>query len=178
MFHPAQLMAAIAGAVCLLNVACGGNVTPTAGQTSGASSPPGVPSTGVTRITVAGGSSGPNGAMTGARAACVDEGQAGFQVAIQGSVSGSTYVLKFNAPKGQTNLSTPTTQDIVLLFAQLPAGSNWGADPRAQKGSGTLTINGSQGGSLAVHLIAGPGGGVSTPVDVSGMWVCSSSTTG
>ena len=38
----------------------------------------------------------------------------------------------------------PTTQDIVVLFAQLPAGSNWGADPRAQKASGTLTINGSQ----------------------------------
>jgi hypothetical protein len=73
--------------------------------------------------------------------------------------------------------SEPTTQDIVVLFAQLPAGSNWGADPRAQKGSGTLTINGTQGGSLALDLIAGAGGAVTTPLDVSGTWVCSSSTT-
>jgi hypothetical protein len=99
-------------------------------------------------------------------------------VAIQGSLSGSTYVLKFNAPKGQTDFSKPTTQDIEVLLLQLPAGSNWGADPRGQKGSGTLTINGSRGGSLALHLIAGPGGAVSTPIDVSGTWVCSSSTTG
>lgn len=127
MFRPAQLVpAAIASAASLLGAACGGNATSTAGQSSGTSSPTAAPATkAVTDITVAGGSSGPNGALTGASAACVDEGQAGLQVAIQGSLSGSAYVLKFNAPNGQTDISTPTTQDIEVLFARLPAGSNW-----------------------------------------------------
>ena len=167
---------AIASAACLASAACGGTSTPVTGQGGGTSSTPAPSSNGVTNITVAGGSSGPNGALTGASAACVDEGQAGFQVAIKGSISGSTYVLKFDAPSGQTDLSKKTTQDIVVLFAQLPAGSDWGADPRAQNGSGTLTINGSHGGSLSLHLIANPGGAVSTPLDVSGTWTCSSST--
>jgi hypothetical protein len=179
MFHSAPLTAAIAFAACLFGTACGGNDTPAASHSTGTTSGTPTPSNkGVTNITVAGGSGGPSGALTGASAACVDEGQAGFQIAMQGSISGSTYVLKFNAPSGQTDLSTPTTQDIVVLFAQLPAGSNWGGDPRAHKGSGTLTVNGSQGGRLALHLIAGPGSAVTTPVDLSGTWVCSSSTTG
>ncbi len=125
MSHPARwAAAAVASAACLLGAACGGNAGP--GQSSSASTPTPASNKGVTTITVAGTSGGPNGVLTGASAACVDEGQAGFQVAMQGSVSGSTYALKFDAPTGHTDLATPTTQDIVVLFAQLPAGSNWG----------------------------------------------------
>ena len=179
MLHSAPLAAAIAFVACLAGTACGGNNTPAASRSTGTTSATPTPANkGVTNITVAGGSGGPNGALAGASAACVDQGQAGFQVAMQGTVSGSTYALKFDAPSGQTDLSTPTTQDITVLFLQLPAGSNWGGDPRAHKGSGTLTVNGSQGGRLALHLIAGPGSAVTTPVDVSGTWVCSSTTTG
>ena len=135
-------------------------------------------SSGSTQITIAGGSAGPSGSLTNPSAACVDLGAAGFEVTIQGTLSGNSYVFKFDAPNGDTDLSRATTADIVVDFVQLPSVSNWGADPRAQKGSGTLTVNGSSGGLVAVHLIAGAGSANTDPVNVSGRYVCSSTTAG
>ena len=172
----------LTAATLLLAVSCGGaggtatSTAPGQGSATQSASPP--PSGGVTQINVVGGSAGPNGSLTNAVAACVDLGAAGIQVTIRGTVSGSTYVLKFDAPSGATDLSRATTADITVLFAQLPSGSNWGADPRSQKGTGTLTVNGSAGGMVAVHLVAGAGSAVTDPVDVSGRYTCSSATTG
>ncbi len=97
-------------------------------------------------------------------------------MSIQGTLSGKSYVLKFDAPGGTTDLSVHTTADITFLFLELPAGANWAADPRSQTGSGTLTVNGTTGGQLKLHLVPGQGNTGAAPLDVAGAYTCTGST--
>jgi hypothetical protein len=145
----------------------GGSGTSSSSSSSGGS--------GTTAITLGGALSGP---FVAPGAACVDLGMAGFQVAITGTVGGTKYLLKFDAPKGTTDLSVRTTTNVVVLFIQLPSGAAWGADPRSGMGSGTLTVNGSAGGIVDLHLVPNVGTPASGTLDVSGTYSCTSSTTG
>jgi hypothetical protein len=146
----------------------GGSGTSTSSSSSSGGS-------GTTAITLGGALSGP---FVAPSAACVDLGTAGFQVGITGTVGASKYLLKFDAPKGTTDLSVKTTTNVVVLFIQLPSGAAWGADPRSGMGSGTLTVNGSAGGTVDLHLLPNVGTPASGTLDVSGTYSCSSSTTG
>ncbi len=159
-------------------LACGGcgsgSGAPSAsspGAAQATPSPSGASGGGTTAITLAGALSG---ALTTHGAACVDQGAAGFQVTIAGTVAGANDVLKFDAPGGTTDLSVRTTADIVVLFLQLPAGPSWTADPRSSKGSGTIEVNGSTGGTVNLHLVPSTGSSATGTLDVSGPYACSS----
>ena len=155
--------------------ACGSSPAPPsssggAQQSAAATSAPA--GSGTTSIIVSGTVSG---ALSSPGAACVDEGQAGFQVAIQGKLGGTGYVLKFNAPSGTTDFSVKTTADIVVGFFQLPAGASWGADPRSSKGSGTIQVNGPAGGKVDLHnMVPSAGTPATGTIDVVGSYACTS----
>jgi hypothetical protein len=96
-----------------------------------------------------------------------------FAHGIQGVIGADKYLLKFDAPRGTTDLATPTTANITVSLLRLPGGASWGADPRAGKGSGTLTVNGKAGGRVALHLVP-QAGSATAPVDITGIYGCSS----
>ena len=108
---PAALM------VCAL-VACGGG-----GSSAGSATGPqttssdsrastGAGNAGPTTITVAGGL---DGALPGDGAACIPIGSASFQVGITGTIGGTRYVLKFDAPAGTTDLASASTVALHLV---------------------------------------------------------------
>lgn len=147
----------VAGAALLL-AGCdsnGGDVTlppiPTVAGTSSAT----------TAITVSGAL---NGTLASPGASCVAGGPAGVEVTIQGTLAAATYLLTFDAPKGTTDLTTARSPHIVVEFAPLQGTGNWGANPSRQLGSGTLVVN-ATGGTLDLHLVAGPGS--SSPASAS-----------
>ncbi len=168
----AAVVAGLAAVLC----SCGGSSGTPAGASTGGAQPSSAGSGGSTATTLAVGGA-VSGTLTAPGAACVDLGAAGFQVTITGALAGATYVLKFDAPGGTTDLSVATTADIVVLFLHLPTGPSWQADPRSNKGTGTIKVNGTTTGSVDLHLIPSTGSSGSG-VDVSGAYACSSKITG
>lgn len=168
---PAALVAcAIAG--------CGGGGA-SAGSATGQQTTPsdsrastGAGGGGPTTITVAG---GPDGTLAGDGAACIPLGSASFQVGITGTIAGTRYVLKFDAPGGTTDLTSPqvagdTTTSV--FFGPTTGGSSWTVTPASHQGSGTLTVDGTTGGRIALHLVPSTGSTVTTALDINGGYTC------
>lgn len=116
------------------------------------------------------------GAITGTfnapGARCALGGPAGNEVTIQGILAGGSYVLAFNAPNGSTDLATAGSSHVVVEFAPLQGAGNWGADPSRQIGSGTVVVN-AHGGTVNLHLAAGPGSPSPAALDLAGTFGCS-----
>lgn len=127
-----------------------------------------------TAITVAG---GPDGSLTPtAGVACIPLGGTSVQVTITGTIGGTAYVLKFDAPLGATDLSSASAAGsggVQVFFAPTRGGGSWAADPAAHQGSGTLTVDGTNGGRVALHLVPSTGSPVTTSLDVNGTYSCS-----
>ena len=119
-----------------------------------------------------------NGTLTSSGVGCLDQGSSGFEVSIRGILAGTSYLLKFDAPKGTTDLALKTTADITVLFLPLPSGPSWQADPRSGAGSGTVTVDGPSGGSVNLHLVPSTGSSATGPLNVSGSYACTSNSTG
>jgi hypothetical protein len=168
------LAALVVGAVA----ACGsggssaGSATGPQTTSSDSRTSTGAGSAGPTTITVAG---GPAGTLPGDGAACIPLGGTSFQVAITGTVAGTRYVLKFDAPGGTTDLTSPqlasdTTTSV--FFGPATGGGSWAVTPASHHGSGTLTVDGTTGGRIALHLVPSTGSTVTTALDINGAYTC------
>lgn len=84
-------------------------------------------------------------------------------------------MLKFDAPAGTTDLTAPpaasdTTTSV--FFGSTAGGSSWAVTPRSHQGSGTLTVDGTTGGRIALHLVPSTASTVTTALDINGTYTC------